>query len=443
VSIASVRPDGSRLPQGSTMNRFLADEFPGYLQRRLQANRPPFMIADVNAVLKCGDIKRSRATLECFKCGFRRDMPLSCKRRSFCEPCSVRRQLDRSRFLHREVIGDTPVRLWTTTLPYPFRVALGVDTELVTRVLNLIIQRITRYIRLAIKHVKNLPTVANVHPGAVTTIQRGSSAIDPNVHFHSLFTDGAFIEPDDGGPLTFVELPAPTDEDLADLAWDICTAVRKLLRSMNRWDDMPSDDARVLCGRYLAHDGRPITCRLTGVAANQETPHGLGAFNVDASLAVERGDRENLHRIIDYMLAPAIRDKQLTLKNGGVLLELKRPRRDGTTHRQYTNDQMLDRLNFLVPPPRANIIRFHGVYGPNSKLRAQVVPTPPASPEDPDDQPDDNESTDDYRAWSELKSHSFPKDMMRCPCCGGRLKLVALRTDRINYRRGITVLQPG
>lgn len=426
--------DGSRLPQGSKIHNLLAAKFPDYFERRLRAKRPPFMSADVSAFLDCGDIKRSSATLECGKCGFRRDMPLSCKRRSFCEPCVVRRQQDRSKFLHRDVLGDTPVRLWTTTLPYPLRTALGSDTELVTQVLNVIIHRITRYIRLTIKHQLKLSTVDIVHPGAVTSIQRVSSALEPNVHFHCLFTGGAFVRLADGDPLTFVPLPQPTDEVLAELARDICRGVRKLLFGLGRWEDLPSEDPQTECGVFLARDARPTKCRMTGVAAGQQAPDGVGAFNIDASRSVEGGDAPNLRRMVQYLLAPAVRDRQLTLQRDGVVYELKRPRRDGTTHRQYTNDQMLDRLGFLVPPPRANLVRFHGVYAPNSDLRPEVVPQQPSSrPEDPPDETE--EPSEDHLAWSELKSHSFAEDMMHCPRCAGRLVLVALRTHRINYRR--------
>jgi hypothetical protein len=32
------------------------------------------------------------------------------------------------------------------------------------------------------------------------------------------------------------------------------------------------------------------------------------------------------------------------------------------------------RLAALVPKPRVNLMRFHGVFAPNSHLRAQVTP---------------------------------------------------------------------
>jgi len=33
------------------------------------------------------------------------------------------------------------------------------------------------------------------------------------------------------------------------------------------------------------------------------------------------------------------------------------------------------KLAALVPPPRAHLTRFHGVFAPNAKLRAQLTPS--------------------------------------------------------------------
>jgi hypothetical protein len=38
------------------------------------------------------------------------------------------------------------------------------------------------------------------------------------------------------------------------------------------------------------------------------------------------------------------------------------------------NDQFASRLVSLVPKPRVNLTRFHGVFAPNSKYRTRVTP---------------------------------------------------------------------
>jgi hypothetical protein len=50
---------------------------------------------------------------------------------------------------------------------------------------------------------------------------------------------------------------------------------------------------------------------------------------------------------------------------GNVIYQLKHPFRDGTTHILFTAEDFLARLAALVPRPRANLTRYHGVFAPN------------------------------------------------------------------------------
>jgi len=60
-----------------------------------------------------------------------------------------------------------------------------------------------------------------------------------------------------------------------------------------------------------------------------------------------------------------------------VVLKLKTPWRDGTTHLVMSPLEFMQRLAALVPRPRLHLIRFHGVLAPNAKRRALVVPQAP------------------------------------------------------------------
>ncbi len=53
--------------------------------------------------------------------------------------------------------------------------------------------------------------------------------------------------------------------------------------------------------------------------------------------------------------------------------QLKTPYRDGTTHVIFEPLDFIARLAALVPKPRVNLTRFHGVFAPNSKHRAAVT----------------------------------------------------------------------
>ena len=64
----------------------------------------------------------------------------------------------------------------------------------------------------------------------------------------------------------------------------------------------------------------------------------------------------------------AVSEKRLSLTaNGNVCYQLKTPYRDGTTHVIFEPLDFIARLAALVPRPRVNLTRFHGVFAPNSK----------------------------------------------------------------------------
>ena len=72
---------------------------------------------------------------------------------------------------------------------------------------------------------------------------------------------------------------------------------------------------------------------------------------------------------------PAVSEKRLSLTSSGqVCYQLKTPYRDGTTHVIFNPLDFLARLAALVPKPRVNLTRFHGVFAPNHRWRSQVTP---------------------------------------------------------------------
>ena len=52
----------------------------------------------------------------------------------------------------------------------------------------------------------------------------------------------------------------------------------------------------------------------------------------------------------------------------------KTPYRDGTTDVVFEPLDFIARLAALVPTPRVNLTRYHGVFAPNHRLREQVTP---------------------------------------------------------------------
>ena len=160
-------------------------------------------------------------------------------------------------------------------------------------------------------------------------------------------------------------------------------------------------------------------------AVKRRKAHDQG-FDLDAHITVRAGARAELERMVRYILRPPLKEKRLTLAPDGVVLELKPPWRDGTTHIRMTRDRFIDRLVALVPPPAANTLLYGGILGANARLRQQAV-----SYERPgvvrtkravkSVKPSRHRNT----AWAELMRHSFGLDVLACPHCGGRMRHVA------------------
>jgi hypothetical protein len=54
--------------------------------------------------------------------------------------------------------------------------------------------------------------------------------------------------------------------------------------------------------------------------------------------------------------------------------KLKTPWSDGTTAILLSPMELIEKLSALVPPPRKNIVHYHGVLAPHAKDRDRIVP---------------------------------------------------------------------
>ena len=59
-------------------------------------------------------------------------------------------------------------------------------------------------------------------------------------------------------------------------------------------------------------------------------------------------------------------------RNGRIRYQLKTPYNDGTTHVIFEPLDFIAKLVALVPKPRVNLTRYHGVFAPNSKYSIEV-----------------------------------------------------------------------
>ncbi len=146
-------------------------------------------------------------------------------------------------------------------------------------------------------------------------------------------------------------------------------------------------------------------------------------FSLHAGGRCGERERAQLERLCRYITRPAIANERLGCNaKGEVVLQLKSPWRDGTTHIRMSPLEFMQRLAARVPRPRLHLIRFHGVLAPNARLRAATVPGPAHKPSE---HAEEHAHTSARMGWARLLRRVFDLDLEHCPQCGGEFKIIA------------------
>jgi hypothetical protein len=109
-----------------------------------------------------------------------------------------------------------------------------------------------------------------------------------------------------------------------------------------------------------------------------------------------------------------------------VLVGLKTPWRDETSHIALQPLKLLEKLAALIPRPCVNPIVYHGVLAPNAKWRREVVDFGRPRVGHASSATTPKKVAASYnRIWAELMRRGLNIDVLECPDCGGRLRFVA------------------
>jgi hypothetical protein len=220
-----------------------------------------------------------------------------------------------------------------------------------------------------------------------------------------------------------------------------------------------------------------------------------GGMSLHADVAVPEHDRRRLERLCRYVARPPLAlDRLEAMADGRLAYRLKTPWRDGTTHVVMERRELLERLAPLIPPPRAHQVRYHGILAPCASGRDRVVPSqdakepflhaptndasspaahsttringanggfpahpshgaenvlPVASEVPRNGSVDPSPVSPDARvrlqaiveppprrtAWADLLQRVFEVDALRCPACGGRMRILSAITEPDVARR--------
>jgi hypothetical protein len=373
------------------------------------------------------------------------------------------------------VLPEVPIRQWVLTLPYPLRYRCAYGAALTSEVLRAFLRALFSALR---RRAKSRCGTPRGQCGSVTFIQRFGSALNLNVHFHTLALDGVYTR-DQGSAPRFLPLPPPSPDEVARVLAGTARRLARLVASRAEGDDdalgrdepllatltVASLRSRVAMGPGAGQRWRRLGDRVEPDAEEQDpeaSPHipQHGGMSLHANVSVPAHDRRRLERLCRYVARPPLAHDRLEVRpDGRLALRLKTRWRDGTTHILMERHELLERLVPLIPPPRAHQVRYHGVLAPCASARDRVVlgPRPPvaaaerAGPHRGDsgavDRPESGRAAAPGRPvprrvpWAELLQRVFEVDALRCPRCGAQMRLLAAIEDSDVARKILECLE--
>lgn len=436
-----------RHPEGGLLHRVIDTYWPIFLQEqeRVGRNVPVFIKDEFRKYLRCGSPEYGFVRTYCYQCRESGIVAFSCKKRGFCPSCCARRMNDEAAHLVDHVLPQVTTRQWVLSFPYKLRYQMAHNPKLTNCILSIFKAVITSYLKKKAKQFG----ISNSQIGAVTFIQRFGSALNLNVHFHTLFCDGVFYKTETG-EYKFLRLGEPSKEDLIFLASKIQGKVNALVNKLSlsenaqeSFDESLVNEIATLSisqksgfGDRAGHRLRRLGLNKIEVDPEVGDPYSanVGGFSLNARVWVGGRDRTKLEKLIRYMARGPIATERLSEAAPHLLIyKMKTTWRDGTTHVSFSCLDFIARLVALIPPARMNLVRYHGVFAPNFKDRKLVVPKTVnvAKPS----------AKSGRLLWSEMLKRVFEIDVTICRHCGGRLEQIAVIKDKVVAKAILMSLQ--
>ena len=213
-----------------------------------------------------------------------------------------------------------------------------------------------------------------------------------NPHVHVLVIDGAYVDGEDGPE--FVPAPPLIDEDVQQIVETTAHRVVRLLLRRGLLEEGQADPlmeqepllatitAASIQGQVATGEraGQRVRRRLLDPSEGIRTGplcFASRGFSLHAATRVAAADRDRLERLCRYVNRPPLAAGRLQIVDAEtVAFDLKSVWSDGTYRIELSPQELLEKLAALVPPPRLNLVRYHGVLAPNAADRARIVPGP-------------------------------------------------------------------
>jgi len=187
-----------RRPEQTLLYAVIARELETFLALRREQDRalPGFVEEEFRAFLDCGIFVRGFLRLRCTACGKDRAVAFSCRRRGVCSSCGGKRMAATAAHLRNHVFPDVRARQWVLSLPFATRYRVAFDAPLLRSASQSFARSVFGWLRARARDLG----VFRGQCGAITFVQRFSSDLRLNPHFHMVVIQGVYTAPRGGPP---------------------------------------------------------------------------------------------------------------------------------------------------------------------------------------------------------------------------------------------------
>lgn len=358
----------------------------------------PVVRSSIDKFVKCGDLKQGFARVRCPDCRKEFFVAYSCRQRGCCPSCDQKRSLMLGLRLNAQVFEAVPHRQWVFTIPRRLRVYFRYDRSL--------LGKLCRTAYGTVCDVYGLdPDAGNSVAAMVGAVQTFGDMMNFNPHVHSVVPEGVFLETGE-----FIALP-DAQVHQAEQFWQ--ERVFALLLDSHKIDEVTAGSMRTW-------------------------PHS--GFSVDTSVRIEANDQAAMSRLVGYISrCPISLARMITRTADGKIVYRAShakcwafPKSGEQTvmegiprnHEIFEPQDFLAELTQHIPEKGEHQIRYYGWYSNKSWGMRQNVLREALAPKLT--QPLTQQQLRFRLTWAALIRLVYEVDPLKCPDCGGTMKIVAL-----------------
>ncbi|MBN2256327.1 MAG: transposase zinc-binding domain-containing protein, partial [Anaerolineaceae bacterium] len=350
----------------------------------------------VDKYLQCGDPQYGFARIRCKECGAEYLRAYSCKCRGFCPSCSKRKSLDLSIFLEEELFRLVPHRHWVWSVPKILRLHFLHHRKLLPKLCKCAWKSVTLFLHESFDR-------RDIFPGGILVPQTFGGMANWNPHVHALITDACWDR--EGNQY---HMPQISDSDLKVIEELFAAYVFRILLD----EDMISEEL-VERMRIWKHSGFSVYCGEPIEACDDNSQKTLSEYISRAPFSLERMSYNE--------------DSDTVLYRG----EHFHP---GLARNFDVTDPLewLARITSHIPKKGAKQIIYYGAYSQawRGRERRQGILPKVSADEEPASSMTSMKDRSPYsrrrrQQWAALLKKVWDIDTLKCPKCGGQMKVIS------------------